>query len=134
MKKIILLFLSRSLKSHAIESVWPGEGGKICLDTPRPTKFSGQDYKMAADYGPTHGKNREELVKKIESRRLLYQGPLSAQVDEDDPLELPEGKGAYISGLDTAKAHTLKIKGKDGKKQETIKFTFEKRCDERIRI
>lgn len=129
MKMILVLVVLSSLNATALP-VWPGDGGKICLDTPKPAKYSGQDYKIAVG----GNKNPEKALGKLEDRPTKYNGPLTAEINDQSSLPLPAGKGVYISGLDPEKKHKLKIKDEKGKTVEVIQFSFDKVDDPRIRI
>ncbi len=129
MNLIFVLILLSSLSATA-QPLWPGKGGKICLDTPKPAKASVQDYKMATD---NNAKSEEDL-KKLENRPTMYSGPLTVEINDGSPISLPGDKGIYVSDLDTTKKHVLKIKDKNNKVLEVIRFSFDKPSDPRIRI
>lgn len=120
---------------EAFSDSWPGEAGKICFDTPKPRKFSGQDHKQAFEPGsPFQNGTPQENLKKLETRETRYEGELQLVVDAQLPIDLPKNRGVMIEGLDPSAKHKLKIKNKSGHVWEVFSFKFEDPRDPRISV
>lgn len=113
---------------------WPGEGGKICLDTPKPLRASGQEYREAQSEGmPGMDKSKQdERLQKLLNRPLRFAGKLFVQVEGGKLIPLPSEKGVYLSGFDPKKSPLVKIKNAKGKIETQLKVEFPK--DGRVKI
>ncbi len=128
---IAMFFLSFT----TLADIWPGTGGKLCFDTPRPARYSDQDYQMEIDrHNPNDSRTLEVKIKSLESRPLKFNGDLVVEIDEKPAIDLPKEKGIFIDRLDPEQKHTIKIKTKSGKLQQSFKFRFENPRDPRARI
>lgn len=120
------------LMPRLADAKWPGRDGRVCFDTPRPQRYSGQDHKEAVDGRSPD--DRQVRLQKLEARPLKYTGALQVRIDKGPWIPLPKRKGVLLHGLDPARKHRVTISNTAGKRWQSFWLRFPDKTDPRVRI